>query len=115
MYAECVFDREGIRVYELPFSQGWQIKQWMEGDNPRSYGTHYDYFITHNCFSVDEVNNTLKSLLQKKREDNLQTEMVISSLSDEDIVNCKFSVVGNKVINKPDRLVKLTISISDIT
>ena len=46
---------------------------------------------------------------------NLQTEMAISSLSDEDIVNCKFSVVGNKVINKPDRLVKLTISISDIT
>lgn len=68
MYWQCVYDKGSVRVMACPFRDEWHIQEWMEGDNPRSYGGHYDYYTTKVCHTEEETNKELYKILSKRKK-----------------------------------------------
>lgn len=64
-----IYSKDGIQVYQHPHLQIFDVKKWMEGDDPRSYGRKYDYFTVKQCKSIEEVNEVVRELHQETTND----------------------------------------------
>jgi len=55
-----LWQKDGYQVVQHERLQYFYVKKWMEGDNPRSYGRHWDYFTvkTFNC--IEKVKDFLR-------------------------------------------------------
>lgn len=61
-----IYDEDGIKVFQHQYLQVFDVKMWMEGDDPRSYGRKYDYFTVKQCNSIEEVRSTVLELRNAK-------------------------------------------------
>lgn len=60
-----IYDNDGIRVYQHPHLQIFHVKQWMEGDDNRSYGRKWDYFTVAEVRGIERVKEVVKELMEK--------------------------------------------------
>lgn len=58
-----IYCNGGIRVLQHEYLTLFYVQKWMEGDNPRSYGRHWDYYTVLCTNSIKEVNDTVKEML----------------------------------------------------
>lgn len=55
-----LWEEGGYQVVQHERLNYFYVRKWMEGDNPRSYGRHWDYFTvkTFNC--IEKVKDFLR-------------------------------------------------------
>lgn len=61
-----LYCKNGIRVLQHEYLNIFYIQTWMECDNPRSYGRHYDYATVHVSRSIEDANTVVLSMLKAK-------------------------------------------------
>lgn len=62
-----VFQGDKIRVMYDTRNQIYAVQKWTEGDNPRSYGRHYDYYTVKQFKNSSDV----VAYLDEVKEENL--------------------------------------------
>jgi hypothetical protein len=60
-----IYQCNDIRVMQHPFLQIFDVQQFMEGDDPRTYGRKHDYFTVKQCHSINEVRQLVHELQNK--------------------------------------------------
>lgn len=61
-----VFKGKNFRVLYDSRNNIYNIQRWMDCDNPRTYGRHYDYCTVKQCNTTHEV---VKYLDENKMDD----------------------------------------------
>lgn len=60
-----LYNKDGVRVIQHPYLYVYHVEQWMEGDDPRSYGRCYKWCTVLETTSIVEVNKKVKELHEK--------------------------------------------------
>lgn len=55
-----LWQKDGYQVVQHERLQYFYVKKWMEGDNPRSYGRHWDYFTVKTFSCIEKVKDFLR-------------------------------------------------------
>lgn len=59
-----IYQNDGIRVLQHEHLTLFYVQKWMECDNPRTYGRHFDFSTILETSSISEVNKKVREMLE---------------------------------------------------